>query len=827
MPNQGQTIDTLHAHKYRWTLNANLLAGLAVACGVLGLLGWIFDNSFLRSFLSDGASMKVNTALMIIFSGLSLFFLNYTNKQYTRVLAFVSAVLGLAIIFEYIFNLNLHFDNALFFDRFTNPAVEPPGRPSLLTALNMLLVNLAVILLSYRRFYAGQLTAFCSAIIIYISLMGHVFHISGFYHLGVYSGIAFHTALALLLIAVGSILSSPQHGWISLVYRRLNNKNVFLYLLSYFLGAAPLFAAIYLFVIQHGRLSPSSDIVVLVAITAILSLPVAYFLLRFINRMNVDLNITGQKLEIALSASRLGSYDLDLSSGIISSSAQFKELYGISPEVRFSLSQLLDMITPAHRQEVKQKMDEAISRRSIYKAEYQVCWADGSVHWLSASGKPQYDEDGNATAIIGVTFETTEQKLADDNKAMIADEIAAFNEELTAANEELAAVNEEQAATNEELIALHNDLRKSVEEQVKATNAVEHAEEMLRLSIEAGKVGTWNIEPQTKALKYNDTLAKIFGYQGAESMTYDQAIGQVTDEHRPKIIEAIAEAIANGGNYDITYTQRRFNDDEVIWLRSLGRVRKDEDGEYSLFSGVVMDITEQKKDDQRKSDFIGIVSHELKTPLTSLSAYIQLLQLYAKKNEDKFAANSLDKAHKQIGKMNTMINGFLDVSRLEAGKMQIDKQYFDMATLIKDIEEESVASISSHHVVFASIKPIFIDADRDKIGHVINNLISNAVKYSPARTTISIGCTTRNGTVVVSVRDQGIGIAESDGKRLFERYYRVESEYTKSISGFGIGLYLSAEIIKRHHGKIWLESELNKGSTFYFSVPLAKQIDNC
>ena len=203
-----------------------------------------------------------------------------------------------------------------------------------------------------------------------------------------------------------------------------------------------------------------------------------------------------------------------------------------------------------------------------------------------------------------------------------------------------------------------------------------------------------------------------------------------------------------------------------------------------------------------------------------MNAYIQVLLSKLKTRNDDFSINLLEKANNQVRKMTTMINGFLNVSRLEAGKIHIDKQNFDMKALLLEIEEETLSTILSHQIIFSPVKSTYVWADRDKIGQVLNNLISNAVKYSPLGTSIRISCLEVDGNLQVSVQDRGIGIAEKDIKHLFDRYYRVESNNVKSIAGFGIGLYLCAEIVHRHNGKIWVESELGKGSTFSFSLPM-------
>jgi two-component system sensor histidine kinase VicK len=168
-----------------------------------------------------------------------------------------------------------------------------------------------------------------------------------------------------------------------------------------------------------------------------------------------------------------------------------------------------------------------------------------------------------------------------------------------------------------------------------------------------------------------------------------------------------------------------------------------------------------------------------------------------------------------------MINGFLNISRLESGKIHMDYHLFDMAGLLKEGEEEAEVSITSHQLVFAPVNEIMLNADREKIGQVISNLISNAVKYSPSGSTIHIACIATDGKALVSVTDEGMGVSKEDLPRIFERYYRVKGNETRNIAGFGIGLYLCSEIIKGHGGDIWAESTFGKGSSFYFTLPLA------
>jgi signal transduction histidine kinase len=225
-----------------------------------------------------------------------------------------------------------------------------------------------------------------------------------------------------------------------------------------------------------------------------------------------------------------------------------------------------------------------------------------------------------------------------------------------------------------------------------------------------------------------------------------------------------------------------------------------------------------KEEEQRKNDFIAMVSHELKTPLTSITGYLQLLKRKAEQNKDIIYGNTFEQSLKQVRKMTTLINGFLNVSRLEAGNLFMQKSIFDVNDLFNEIDNEYRTLYSSHELTFNLPEPGVITADRDKIAQVMNNLVGNAVKYSPIGTSIEISGQWENRILRVIVQDQGMGIKADDIHRLFDRYYRVEQN--SNIAGFGIGLYLSAEIIKAHGGKIWAESQPGKGSRFCFELPI-------
>jgi signal transduction histidine kinase len=263
---------------------------------------------------------------------------------------------------------------------------------------------------------------------------------------------------------------------------------------------------------------------------------------------------------------------------------------------------------------------------------------------------------------------------------------------------------------------------------------------------------------------------------------------------------------------------------EERYFNFIYQAQLDESGIIDGILVFVIEVTEsvltRRKIEERKNDFIGMASHELKTPLTSLSGIVQLLASKLKNSDDEFLSTASERAYSQIKRMTNLINSFLNVSRLESGKMSIQKETFDLEDLIREIIEETAVITSQHEIKFEGGCPVLVNADRNKIGSVLSNLLSNASKYSPNGKDIWVHCGVENNMATVSVKDQGIGILTDDMAKIFDRYYRVETNSNQFISGFGIGLYLCYEIISQHEGKIWVDSEKNNGSIFYFSLKI-------
>lgn len=237
--------------------------------------------------------------------------------------------------------------------------------------------------------------------------------------------------------------------------------------------------------------------------------------------------------------------------------------------------------------------------------------------------------------------------------------------------------------------------------------------------------------------------------------------------------------------------------------------------------GTFTDIDDQKKVEKEKDEFLSIASHELKTPLTSIKAYTQLLERKLKLNNENSELLYVEKTLDQIEKLNSLITDLLDVSKIENGKLKINKKPENLESVLQSAIE-TILHTSGNNVKIErhGVKPDFlIPFDKIRIEQVLINFLSNAIKYSPDNNQIFVTTFADEKEVRISVTDFGIGIPDFKQEYVFQKFYRVE-ESSLQFQGMGIGLYICSEIIKQHHGTIGVSSEPGEGSTFYFTLPI-------
>lgn len=316
---------------------------------------------------------------------------------------------------------------------------------------------------------------------------------------------------------------------------------------------------------------------------------------------------------------------------------------------------------------------------------------------------------------------------------------------------------------------------------------------------------------------WNNSAERIFGYTASEMI--GQSIVKLIPEDRLQEEPEIIARLKSGERVDHFETKRVTKYGKLLDVSLTISPVMDLTGRIIGISKIARDITEKKQEEQRKNDFIAIVSHELKTPLTSMRSYVQLALSRARDLADKSIEKMLVRAETQTSKMTILIQDFLNVSRLEEGKMSLNLSEFSISHLLEEILSDTMTLNTTHHITYEPCKEVSITADREKIGQVLLNLIGNAIKYSPDGTTIVVRCEIKKENVEFSVIDQGYGISAADQSRLFERFYRVNDERQYRVSGFGIGLYLVSEILKLHGGAVKVQSDLGRGSKFSFQLP--------
>lgn len=237
----------------------------------------------------------------------------------------------------------------------------------------------------------------------------------------------------------------------------------------------------------------------------------------------------------------------------------------------------------------------------------------------------------------------------------------------------------------------------------------------------------------------------------------------------------------------------------------------------------VLDITERKILEERKDEFIGIASHELKTPLTSIKGYVQILERIISQTSDERVKKYLKKTNTYIDRLNSLIADLLDVSKIQAGRLQFNISEFSGAELVEDGIDSIQYTGLKHKIVKKGRIACRIRGDRHRLEQVFTNLLNNAIKYSPAADKVVVYVKINKDLLTVGIQDFGVGIPATKQKDIFERFYRVE-ETSREFSGLGIGLYISSQIIARHGGKMWVKSKKGKGSTFFFTLPIKKKV---
>ncbi len=268
---------------------------------------------------------------------------------------------------------------------------------------------------------------------------------------------------------------------------------------------------------------------------------------------------------------------------------------------------------------------------------------------------------------------------------------------------------------------------------------------------------------------------------------------------------------------ELVYNSRLQRD---IYLRSNASPLRDDRGRIVGAVQVARDVTELTELDRLKDQFITVAAHELKTPVTIMKGYAQAL-LRGDEGIPPERRKMLESVDHGANRIDGVVNDLLDISRLHQGQLELTKGKIDLAQLVGQVVERMAPTAAKHQLRVASAEPLVVEGDRDRLEQVVATLIDNAIRYSPSGGRIEIKVERGDHEAVLSVRDHGVGIPADRQARIFQRFYRAHTGTPYDYGGMGVGLYISREIVFRHGGRMWFESEEGKGSTFQFTLPLA------
>jgi len=359
------------------------------------------------------------------------------------------------------------------------------------------------------------------------------------------------------------------------------------------------------------------------------------------------------------------------------------------------------------------------------------------------------------------------------------------------------------------------------------TMEIEKSKEQFREVADSAPVMIWMTDENKQCNFVNKGWLNFSGRKKEQELGYGWIEGMHPDDYT-RCAEVFDDAFVQRREYSLEYRFRR-EDGEYRWVRETGIPRYSAEGTFEGYIGSCIDVHETKMHEQRKDDFIRMASHELKTPVTSIKGYVQLLLTMFREHDlskeglyPQAIQTSLSTIDKQIIKLNRLMSELLDLSRIDSGKLELKMQNFDLNDLVKETVDD-LQQTTKHQILVNNNADCKLFGDKDRISQVLLNLLTNAIKYSPKTDSIEINvCRPSQSIVSISVKDNGIGIDKKDHEKIFERFYRVEGKTEQTYPGFGIGLFIASEIINRHNGTISVESEKSKGATFTFTLPVAK-----
>jgi len=438
-------------------------------------------------------------------------------------------------------------------------------------------------------------------------------------------------------------------------------------------------------------------------------------------------------------------------------------------------------------QQAREDIRKAVNEGHSITVELRNYRKNGELFWNELFISPISIHDGKVSHFIGVQNDITRRKNAEENLAYEREQVELKIQE--------------------------------------RTKELKENKEYLDSIVQTIRQGLLVLDPQYKVISANDFFLKTFKVEKRETIgrsLYDLGNGQWNIEQLRILLEQILPS--NNPVLDFEVDHEFPHIGRKLMLLNAHRVELEGSFKDRILLAIE-DITEIRASENRKDDFLSVSSHELKTPLTTIKGYNQTILKLLPADVNPKIALMVNKSGKQIDRLQNIITSLLEMSRIQSGKLVLDADKIDLNQLIPEILEDMSEVDQKHRLHFESQLTKTIAGDESQISQVVQNLLTNAAKYSPDAKDIKIALSEVSNFAKVSVTDFGVGISLEDQKMIFDRFFRV-STIQKHFPGMGIGLYISAQIIKQHGGTLWVDSEPGRGATFSFTLPLTEKGDH-
>ncbi|AFY47596.1 PAS domain S-box [Nostoc sp. PCC 7524] len=523
-------------------------------------------------------------------------------------------------------------------------------------------------------------------------------------------------------------------------------------------------------------------------------------------RAETALRESEESLALVLEAVNLGIWDWDLTTNHITWSDSHARLFGLEPgNFNDSYKTFQACVFPEDWPGLEQAFHTAQQHKTDFNHEFRVVWPDGSIHWVEGTGKLYYNPSGVAVRMLGTAKDISNRK-----------QIAAA---LQTANNELELRVAERTA---ELVNVNRQLHSELEERQRVEAELRISQVRLARILDIADDAIISIDGSQKITIFNQGAEKIFGYSAQE------IIGQSLNVLLPQRFAEAHRQHVTGFRQSPSMARRMGERREIYGCRKDGTefpaeasISKLHINNEVIYTVILRDVTEQKQIGRMKDEFVSVVSHELRTPLTSIHGSLGMLTSGLLSADSEQGKRLLQIATDSTERLVRLINDILDIERIESGKVKMERETCNLTELI-----ESAVSIMQPLANKAQVKlsisspPVQLWVDPDRIVQTLTNLLSNAIKFSTPEKTVWLVGQQYGDEILLTVKDTGRGIPTDKLQTIFERFQQVDSSDSRNHDGTGLGLAICQSIVQQHGGRIWVESVLGEGSTFYFTLPI-------